>query len=233
MDLSSIHTQQATSSSSSPSHTLPTQQFQQESSIDSPNSLPDSRALRSSARVKAAKLKEQEKDKGKNRNSAEQAPSSSSSLPLDSISTRATLPSSATKFKRSCDTDVKGKTKAKESSDESLSKAIKRYVESIRLQIWVDTHKIVVRNRRATFPNSSPLTINEPVPDPKGKKRALPESNSEDEEIPASASSSSTKRPRIASAYSLRSRTDISTPQTLEMPRKKTSVLKFVMICFF
>jgi E3 ubiquitin-protein ligase TRIP12 len=131
MDLSSIHTQQATSSSSSPSHSFPTQQLQQESSIDSPNSFPDSGALRSSARVKAAKLKEQEKDKGKDRNSAEQASSSSSSLRLDSISTRATLPSSASKFKRFRDTDVKGKAKAKESSDESSGRAIKRYVESI------------------------------------------------------------------------------------------------------
>ena len=79
------------------------------------------------------------------------------------------------------------------------------------------------RSRRAIFPNSAALTINEPVRDLKGKKRALPENNSEEEELPAS---TSTKRPRTASAYSLRSRTDTTTTQALEMPRKKTLVLR-------
>jgi len=59
--------------------------------------------------------------------------------------------------------------------------------------------------------NPAPLTINEPIRDTKGKKRAAPEPTDDVFEGP------STKRPKI-SAYSLRS-TSTSQHQS-EMPRK-------------
>jgi E3 ubiquitin-protein ligase TRIP12 len=62
--------------------------------------------------------------------------------------------------------------------------------------------------------NAASLTINEPIRDPKGKKRAAPEPT-EDE-----SSGSSTKRPKTSS-YSLRSP---ASSFQLEMPRKLRSV---------
>jgi E3 ubiquitin-protein ligase TRIP12 len=132
MDLPSFHNQQATSStSSSSSHPSLTLQVQQQFSIDHSTSFPESRALRSSARVKAAKQKELEKDNGKERDAAEQASSSASSLPVDSISSRAIRSSPASKHRRTRDTDVKGKGKAKDSSDESSARSSKRYAQSL------------------------------------------------------------------------------------------------------
>ncbi|KAF8216811.1 hypothetical protein K438DRAFT_1559618, partial [Mycena galopus ATCC 62051] len=60
-------------------------------------------------------------------------------------------------------------------------------------------------------PPQPTLTINEPVRDPKGKKRAAPEPNSDEEE-----SAGPSKRPRTTS-YSLRSST-LKEPS--DMPRK-------------
>ncbi|KAJ7087705.1 hypothetical protein C8R43DRAFT_908830 [Mycena crocata] len=68
------------------------------------------------------------------------------------------------------------------------------------------------RARRNAPPAQPPLTINEPVRDPKGKKRAAPEPNSDEEE----SAGPSTKRPRTTS-YSLRSST-VKDPN--DMPRK-------------
>lgn len=121
MDLQPIHNQEATSSSSSQiQHLVITEP-------SASSSTADSKALRSSARVKAAKQKEQ--DKGKDRDSAEQATSSSAAQPLldSSISTRATRSSQqATRAKRARDTDVKGKGKAKDFADETTVRASKR-----------------------------------------------------------------------------------------------------------
>ncbi|KAH9975693.1 hypothetical protein BGW80DRAFT_1123748, partial [Lactifluus volemus] len=53
------------------------------------------------------------------------------------------------------------------------------------------------RARRTTYPvTSSALTINEPTRDTKGKKRAAPETLSEDNNLSASASAGPSKRPR-------------------------------------
>ncbi|KAJ6620558.1 hypothetical protein B0H10DRAFT_2020828 [Mycena sp. CBHHK59/15] len=74
------------------------------------------------------------------------------------------------------------------------------------------------RARRSAAPALPPLTINEPVRDPKGKKRAAPEPNSDEED----SAGPSTKRPRITS-YSLRSST---VKDSIDMPRKTRSVGK-------
>lgn len=66
---------------------------------------------------------------------------------------------------------------------------------------------------RRTATINAPLTINEPVKDSKGKKRAVPEPAPEDD-----TAGPSTKRPRTS--YSLRSSTISS--QIHDMPRKAT-----------
>lgn len=115
MDLQPIHNQEATSSSAS-SH-------QHSTAASTPFS--GSKVLRSSARVKAAKQKDNEK--GKDRELAEQASSSFATLPLEPIPTRATRSSQPFKSKQTRETDVKGKGKAKEPADEPSGQASKRY----------------------------------------------------------------------------------------------------------
>ncbi|TDL21828.1 hypothetical protein BD410DRAFT_771174 [Rickenella mellea] len=67
------------------------------------------------------------------------------------------------------------------------------------------------RTRRATFAApSGALTINEPTRDPKGKKRAAPETTDEDEAPP---STSAKKLRSSTSAYSLRSRNNTHMPK--------------------
>ncbi|KAI5117508.1 hypothetical protein M0805_003913 [Coniferiporia weirii] len=74
------------------------------------------------------------------------------------------------------------------------------------------------RTRRAAPPpTATALIINEPTKDYKGKKRAIPESVSEDESTP-----SSSKRIRSSSSYSLRSRKEPSS----QMPKKSRSMSK-------
>ncbi|KAG6821487.1 hypothetical protein H0H93_010211 [Arthromyces matolae] len=151
----------------------------------------DSKTLRSSARVKAAKLKSKQLSNDKDRDSAaqqSQQPSSSAAPLTDTVVSRATR-STTLKSKRSGEAPLtKGKSKASE-TDETTPRSTRR-------------------TRRGTSSLSAPLTINEPASDPKGKKRAAPEPAS-DEETTAGPS----KRPRI-SPYSLRSNTQS------EMPRK-------------
>jgi E3 ubiquitin-protein ligase TRIP12 len=85
----------------------------------------------------------------------------------------------------------------------------------------VTESSILPRSRVSAQPVPGTLTINEPTRDPKGKKRAAPESVSDSEDIPAS-SSSSNKRPRPStSSYSLRSREVVTSPT---MPRKTKCV---------
>ena len=70
----------------------------------------------------------------------------------------------------------------------------------------------LLSTRRSTLPSTSaPLTINEPVRDPKGKKRAAPDPSFDEESVPV-------KRPRTS--YSLRSRPDSTSTQPVEMPKK-------------
>ncbi|KAL0569563.1 Ubiquitin fusion degradation protein 4 [Marasmius crinis-equi] len=177
MDLQPSHTQEATSSSS---HSTP--------DIDSS----ETKALRSSARVKAAKQKSQDKEQSSSGDpsAAEKQSSSSQQLPDSSISraTRAKRPREGTS----------GKGKAKETAEGSIRR----------------------RTRRNTTTTSNPpLTIQEPVKDPKGKKRAVPEPSDDDDNAP----STSSKRSRTTS-YSLRSQT--STNQSTDMPKKTRSVSK-------
>ncbi|KDR80639.1 hypothetical protein GALMADRAFT_240990 [Galerina marginata CBS 339.88] len=188
MDLRPIHHSEATSSSSA-STTHP--------------SLPDTysattsetKPIRSSARVKAAKHKAQVKDPESPNQTQE--PGTSSTHPSESISTRNTRASSV-KGVRSREGNS-GKGKAKEVPQEPASRSNKR-------------------QRRNPTSTTTSLTINEPIRDPKGKKRAAPETD--DEEI----AGPSTKRTKT-SAYSLRSTS--SSAHTLEMPRKlRTSASK-------
>ncbi|KAJ7799117.1 hypothetical protein B0H14DRAFT_2904219 [Mycena olivaceomarginata] len=100
------------------------------------------------------------------------------------------LPSARNKNKRSA------KSKANESEDSATRPA--------------------KRTRRN--PPQPALTINEPVRDPKGKKRAAPEPNSDEDDSPGP----SAKRPRTSS-YSLRSST---LKDSTDMPRKTRAVAK-------
>ena len=65
------------------------------------------------------------------------------------------------------------------------------------------------------------MTINEPIRDPKGKKRATPEPEEEDTAGP------SVKRPRTSTYYSLRSSTHLP-----EMPRKTRYLLPFLFYIY-
>ncbi|KAG6833243.1 hypothetical protein H0H87_009864 [Tephrocybe sp. NHM501043] len=155
MDLQPIHHQQATSSASASTN----RQLNQ----DSPTLSTDSKTLRSSARVKAAKYKSKQKSTDKDRDSTahqSQHPSTSAAPLKEPRTTRA----SVLKSKRSKEAlSAKGKTKANESSEETIPTTTRR-------------------TRRGTVSASIPLTINEPVPDPKGKKRAAPEPASDEED---------------------------------------------------
>lgn len=181
-------------SSASPSSSQSTQPQPASSSSEIP------RGVRSSARVKAAKQKE--KEKGKERDSTEQ---SSSSAATSDVSRPTRASNSASVLKRARERST-GKGKAKESADEASARANKKA-------------------RRATFPTANPgVTINEPERDTKGKKRAAPEGNFEEELSTATASAPS-KRLRATSAYSLRSRADSSTSSPVEMPKKMSRSL--------
>lgn len=190
MDLPPIQYQEATSSSR-PSAAHPNQDPTRVSTSET-------KTIRSSARVKAAKQKAKQSVQDKDRDSSnpEQAQGPSTAFQLESISTR-TSRSSPAKVNRSRELGA-GKGKAKEVPAES-SRSNKR-------------------PRRNPTSAEIPLTIREPVRDIKGKKRAAPEPEDEDIAGP------STKRPRTF-AYSLRS-TSASTHLS-EMPRKsRTSAAK-------
>lgn len=192
MDYQPIHQQEATSSSVS------LQPLESEQahfpSTSTPVSTIDSKPIRSSARVKAAKQKEKEREQAKDRegDSAEQ------SVAVPSESTRETRSITQAKSKRPRE-GSSGNGKFKESSEETA-----RVSKS--------------RAHRATLPSASapPLAITEPIKDRKGKKRAAPEPDSEEE---GQSTTLSAKRTRTT-AYSLRSRTDASTSTSAPMPRK-------------
>ncbi|CAK5283219.1 unnamed protein product [Mycena citricolor] len=78
------------------------------------------------------------------------------------------------------------------------------------------------KRARRNIPAAQPaLSINEPVSDPKGKKRAVPEPSSDDDPT----AGSSPKRIRTTS-YSLRSSTTTVKDSTTEMPKKSRSAAK-------
>ncbi|KAH7881773.1 hypothetical protein F5I97DRAFT_1945577 [Phlebopus sp. FC_14] len=164
-------------------------------SIEEVTSASESRSLRSSARVKAAKQKEREREQARDKDSD----SAEQSVPPQE--TTRSSKATTSKNKRSREVNL-GKGKAKEPSD--------------------DCTRATKRARRATFPSASTssLTINEPPKDRKGKKRAAPEADSEEEANLALSSSS--KRTRTT-AYSLRSRIDLSASASAPMPKKSKS----------
>ncbi|KAF8637626.1 hypothetical protein AX17_002695 [Amanita inopinata Kibby_2008] len=195
MDLQPNHHQEATSSSSASvlSH----------SQLDSTaaTSSTESRHLRSSARVKAAKQNNKLKGKGKERDlSTSEQSSEPSAAPstAETSSTRITRSSSnSVRATRSKDSAF-GKSKVKEVSEETASRPNKRA-------------------RRDLHPQSTALTINEPIRDTKGKKRAPPEPNSGDEE----SAGPSVKRPRTS--YALRSSTVFTEPSTMNRKTRSST----------
>ena len=76
--------------------------------------------------------------------------------------------------------------------------------------------------RRSTLPPTAPLTINEPSKDAKGKKRAVPDENSEEE----AATSASAPVKRSKTGYSLRPRGETNATST-DMPKKTRSAPSF------
>ena len=108
--------------------------------------------------------------------------------------------------------DTKGKAKSQESTEDRSSSSSKKCVFTLSppLPTPLSHSSLPNRPRRTTYPN---LTINEPIRDTKGKKRAAPEVVPS-EDLSASAPAASSKRPRSATtttAYALRPR---------EMPKK-------------
>ncbi|KAF9269116.1 hypothetical protein L218DRAFT_851812 [Marasmius fiardii PR-910] len=149
---------------------------------------PETKTLRSSARVKAAKQKSLDKEQtstGEVISSERQSSSSGQHLPDSSISrgTRTKRPREGTS----------GKGKAKETTEGTSRRRTRR---------------------NANTTSNLPLTIQEPVKDPKGKKRAAPEPSSEED----NSAFTSTKRSRTTS-YALRSQTSNNQPST-DMPKK-------------
>ncbi|KAG6869212.1 hypothetical protein C0993_009075 [Termitomyces sp. T159_Od127] len=191
MDLQPLHHQEATSSASA---STARQQFDQPSALST-----DSKTLRSSARVKAAKLKSKQKSNDKDRDSAvqqSQLPSSSSAVSLTDTVVSRTTRATTTKSKRSRESiPAKGKGKANDLPEETVP-------------------RITRRTRRGTSSTSTPLTINEPISDPKGKKRAAPEPASEEENI-----NGTSKRQRTT--YSLRSNIQTNMPRKTRASNKE------------
>ncbi|KAJ2934030.1 hypothetical protein H1R20_g3045, partial [Candolleomyces eurysporus] len=147
----------------------------------------EARTLRSSTRVKSSKQKSTSKGKAKEQETPDDTvPTPTSDLPV-SHNTRAATSSNRNKRTRD---NTSARAKAKEPQPEPSTRTNKR--------------------TRNTINSATALTINEPVPDLKGKKRAAPEP--EDDDAPGP----STKRSRT-SAYSLRSSTSHSTAMS---PRK-------------
>lgn len=163
------------------------------SSSTSPAASLETKVLRSSARVKAAKQKEKAKDR----------------VPVEHQPLSPSPPSKRTRES----TNAKGK--GREVADEP-SRAGKRCVHAFGICLESVLNIVPhLRARRSTYPVSPTLTINEPAKDTKGKKRAAPEDNSDDEAV--NSISAPVKRTRTISSYSLRSR-DTTTPN--EMPKK-------------
>ncbi|KAF8623233.1 hypothetical protein AX15_006467 [Amanita polypyramis BW_CC] len=187
MDLQPNHPQEATSNPSASVVNL-----QLDSST--PSSLTESKNLRSSARVRAAKQNNKSKGKGKERDLSlsEQPSSAILSEPSTSRVTRSS--SNSIRATRSKDS-TSGKPKPKE---EASSRANKRA-------------------RRNPPAQSLGVTINEPSKDTKGKKRAAPEPSSGDEEI----TGSSTKRPKTS--YALRSTTVSIESSTMNRKTRTTA----------
>ncbi|KAJ2915477.1 hypothetical protein MD484_g4935, partial [Candolleomyces efflorescens] len=182
MDLEPIHLTEASSASTSNRAHQPPPPPQGQSSA----SASEARTLRSSTRVKSTKQKSASKGKAKDQETPDDtAPTSSNDLPV-SHNTRAATSSNRSKRTRD-NTSAKGK--GKELQSEPLTRNNKR--------------------TRNTVNSATALTINEPVPDLKGKKRAAPEPEDDD------AAGPSAKRSRTA--YSLRS---VASHSTAMSPRK-------------
>ncbi|KAG6853894.1 hypothetical protein C0991_000359 [Blastosporella zonata] len=188
MDLQPIHQQQATST---PSAQSSTQQLQDSSALST-----DSKTLRSSARVKAAKNKSKSKPTDTDRDetaNTSQHPSTSAAPLTDTLLLRSTR-ASTSKPKRPI--SAKGKAKDNETHEEPAPRTTRR-------------------TRRGTLSATTPLAINEPVSDPKGKKRAAPEPASDEEDT----TGPSTKRQRTS--RTLRSNTQHTMPRKTRASTKE------------
>jgi E3 ubiquitin-protein ligase TRIP12 len=188
-------------------------------STSQPNPLPQDTALeptsytrqtRSSARVRAAKQKAAQLSAQSSHSGTANPPleGASSSATTEPISTRngRISPLKATRSRDVISTKGKGKEVVQDPS-----RPPKRRVTRIYLYFdLTDIDSILLRTRR----NPTVLTIDEPVKDLKGKKRAAPEP-AEDE-----STSSSTKRPKTL--------VKPSSFHQLEMPRKTRLVLFFL-----
>ncbi|KAG5340284.1 hypothetical protein C0989_002300 [Termitomyces sp. Mn162] len=190
MDLQPLHHQEATSSAST---STARRQLDQPSAIST-----DSKTLRSSARVKAAKLKSKQKSNEKDRDSTtqqSQLPSSSAASLTDTVVLRSTR-ATTLKSKRSRETiSGKGKGKVNDLPEETAPRTTRR-------------------TRRVPSSASAPSTINESVLDPKGKKRAVPEPASDEENA-----NGFSKRQRTY--YSLRSNTQPIMPRKTRASNKE------------
>lgn len=138
MDLQPSHHQEATSSASV---STARQQFDQPSALST-----DSKTLRSSARVKAAKLKSKQKCNDKDRDSTVQHSqlSSSSAVPLTDTVVPRTTRATTLKSKRSRENiAAKGKGKTNDSPEETALRTTRRLVdidrcfEDTRTLIWI------------------------------------------------------------------------------------------------
>lgn len=213
MDLQPHHRLPTASSSNTTPSQPPQSELLHFSSTSTLVSTPELRPTRSSARVKAAKQKEKERDQTRDKDS------DSAEQPVLLPEHPRTSKSTPSKFKRPREVST-GKGKAKDLNDGS-TRSSKRFVCSAAIYYFPLMFAFYhgSRARRVTLPSSSTstLTINEPTKDTKGKKRAAPEADSEEEV--QNTTLSSTKRTRIA-PYSLRSRLDISAPSSPSMPKK-------------
>lgn len=190
MDLLSDEHQEAAHSASSSI-------VRQQSASTSTNQQTESRNLRSSTRAKPANRK----IKGKQPEDQDQTPLVTPQVPESS--SRSTRSSQRTK--RSADTALaKGKGKEVEQT-----RASKRYAHG--LSFMYSPNPSAYSSRKPTNPPAAPLTISEPPKDLKGKKRAVPEPSTEDEDT-----AGPSKRPRTG--YSLRSKS--SATNLSVMPRK-------------
>lgn len=188
MDISPIHSQEAASLST----------------CSNAESSTTTQPLRSSARVRAAKAK------ATNSYSNEEAFSECSKLSrssdlAESVSNRITRSYQAKPPQIYKDEQFEGPNRAHQRSFDFLTSTTSRSSQ-------------LTRARRVTFPTAwnTGITINEPQPDLKGKKRAFSETQSDSERLPIASS----KRKRTTSTYSLRSQAKKPVVTDSKMPRK-------------
>ncbi|KAL4245224.1 UPL family protein [Abortiporus biennis] len=165
----------------------------------------------------------------------QQEATSSSTANQETQSASASVPQPETKALRSS-ARVKAKQREKESlantntqqTPSSSSSTSKRSRDTSTAkgkgkEVAEESPRPNKRARRTTYPVATGVTIHEPVKDSKGKKRAAPETNSEDDTTtPATSASAPVKRTRTSVGYSLRSRAEPQLPPPADMPKKSS-----------